>query len=241
MSERVGPKGQQWTGTHHPSGLRNELRAGSDRDGEAPDERRGQVPDSDTVIPETQLEDLQRHIESSPMLHDGGSDPSLSPGSQALLNKNRVIKTTHAPEVDSEVKYLKRTKLDIEEPSTTFVFGSHGRAVPNRYQKGNMTTPSVPSPPTAESSASLPDMNNVGKGEWLILSTVGGVCSSSCTGVAVDEGLRHSLTFGSPKHSEELPGPLSLPQSEPASKDERETSVVTPDAYAEETSGGDNG
>ncbi|KAF2680868.1 hypothetical protein K458DRAFT_88845 [Lentithecium fluviatile CBS 122367] len=106
MSERPGSRGKPRTRPHHPSGLRNEVRVESTDDESANHGSRIEVPGGDIVIPDMQLENFR---DDDDLGHgDGGSYHPMSPGSRALISRNRISRSRKGPDALLEVKFLSR-------------------------------------------------------------------------------------------------------------------------------------
>ena len=126
MSEWAGPKGKPPTRPHKSSRLRNEVLVESTDDERTEHNSHIQVPGSDVVIPETQLQHGKVDTgEFGDDLRpgDSGSDHPMSPNSLALLSRNHVAKSHEAPGVPLNVQFLSRpSRNEPLPPPSNFFF-----------------------------------------------------------------------------------------------------------------------
>jgi hypothetical protein len=120
----MGSKGKPPTKPHYPSRLRNEVLAESVTEDEPHKESHVEVPGSDTVIPETQLDDKEydlNDIDDDREPGDGGSDHPMSPKSHALLSRNQASMNCKVLAPLPEIQFLSRPS-DGDAPNTSFSF-----------------------------------------------------------------------------------------------------------------------
>jgi hypothetical protein len=163
MAELPG-NGKQPPERHKPSRLRHEIRLDSPDDERESKEHVVQEPNSDTVVPETQLDynghynDFNRGFDAH---SDYGDDIPLSPNSLAVLKRTAVTKKPEALEpTPFTIKLLSKAGLNDNSASSVTPAFSFGQA-----KKASSKTPPkegvAASQSTAHASLKLPLMQQL--------------------------------------------------------------------------------
>lgn len=162
MLEPPGSNGKASTMPENPSSLRNEMHAEPTYDERAGKDSRVEVPNSDTVVPETQSENLQAADSSDAdhtQLHDGETDYSLSPRVSRLRHTGKSKRFDPLP----EIRFL--SKPDNPESITSnFTFLKSGAVAQSQTpQKGAVLLGKKPIPVGMLTSSAPVMLTNVGE------------------------------------------------------------------------------
>jgi hypothetical protein len=133
MAEWAGPKGKAPTKPLPPSRLRNEVRQDATDDEYADGENHVRVPDSDSVIPETQLHHVEDDADDfgDDLPPDtGGLDLCMSPNSHALIIRNQFVKKGEPSGTAVNVRFLSRPIQNTPSPPPSHFFYPPPRKAP---------------------------------------------------------------------------------------------------------------